>query len=191
MWKEVAMLIKLFISFLKIGLFSFGGGYAALPIIQEEVVDLNNWLSLSEFNDLITISQMTPGPIAINSATFVGTRLAGLPGALAATLGCVLPSAIIVGTISYFYKKYKNLDAMTNVLYFLRPAIVSMILIAGIQILRTAFFAGDTIAFANFDYLMVGIFALSLLAMFKLKTDPIKIMLASGGVYLLISSFIL
>lgn len=181
------MLIKLFISFLKIGLFSFGGGYAALPIIQEEVVDLNNWLSLSEFNDLITISQMTPGPIAINSATFVGNRLAGFPGALAATLGCVLPSAIIVGTISYFYKKYKNLDAMTNVLYFLRPAIVSMILIAGVQILRTAFFDTNAISLANLDYLMVTIFAVSLFVMFKFKTDPIKIMLASGAVYLIIS----
>ncbi|WP_416334677.1 chromate transporter [Anaerococcus sp. DFU013_CI05] len=181
------MLIKLFISFLKIGLFSFGGGYAALPIIQEEVVDLNNWLTLSEFNDLITISQMTPGPIAINSATFVGTRLAGFPGALAATLGCVLPSAIIVGSISYFYKKYKNLDAMTNILYFLRPAIVSMILIAGVQILRTAFFDTNTIAISNIDYLMVIIFGAALFAMFKFKTDPIKIMLASGAVYLLIS----
>lgn len=181
------MLIKLFLSFLKIGLFSFGGGYAALPIIQEEVVDLNNWLSLSEFNDLITISQMTPGPIAINSATFVGNRLAGFPGALAATLGCVLPSAIIVGTISYFYKKYKNLDAMTNVLYFLRPAIVSMILIAGVQILRTAFFDTNAISLANLDYLMVTIFAISLFVMFKLKIDPIKIMLASGAVYLIIS----
>lgn len=181
------MLVKLFISFLKIGLFSFGGGYAALPIIQEEVVDLNNWLSLSEFNDLITISQMTPGPIAINSATFVGNSLAGFPGALAATLGCVLPSAIIVGTISYFYKKYKNLDAMTNILYFLRPAIVSMILIAGVQILRTAFFDTNAISLANLDYLMVTIFAISLFVMFKLKTDPIKIMLASGAVYLIIS----
>ncbi|MFO3665551.1 chromate transporter [Anaerococcus sp. ENR0831] len=181
------MLIKLFISFLKIGLFSFGGGYAALPIIQEEVVDLNNWLTLSEFNDLITISQMTPGPIAINSATFVGTRLAGFPGALAATLGCVLPSAIIVGTISYFYKKYKNLDAMTNILYFLRPAIVSMILIAGVQILRTAFFDTNAISISNLDYLMLVIFVAALFAMYKFKTDPIKIMLASGAVYLLIS----
>lgn len=181
------MLIKLFISFLKIGLFSFGGGYAALPIIQEEVVDLNNWLTLSEFNDLITISQMTPGPIAINSATFVGTRLAGFPGALAATLGCVLPSAIIVGTISYFYKKYKNLDAMTNILYFLRPAIVSMILIAGVQIIRTAFFDTNAIAISNLDYLMLVIFVAALFAMYKFKTDPIKIMLASGAVYLLIS----
>ena len=181
------MLIKLFLSFLKIGLFSFGGGYAALPLIQEQVVDINQWLSLNEFNDLITISQMTPGPIAINSATFVGTRIAGFPGAMATTFGCVLPSALIVGTISYFYKKYSDLDAISNVLYFLRPAIVSMILMAGISILRTAFFNTNTIAFNNLDWLMFIIFGLSLFAMFKLKTDPIKIMLASGIIYLLIS----
>ncbi len=181
------MLIKLFLSFLKIGLFSFGGGYAALPLIQEQVVDINQWLSLNEFNDLITISQMTPGPIAINSATFVGTRIAGFPGAMAATFGCVLPSALIVGTISYVYKKYSDLDAISNVLYFLRPAIVSMILMAGISILRTAFFNTNTIAFNNLDWLMFIIFGLSLFAMFKLKTDPIKIMLASGIIYLLIS----
>ena len=181
------MLIKLFLSFLKIGLFSLGGGYAALPLIQEQVVDINQWLSLNEFNDLITISQMTPGPIAINSATFVGTRIAGFPGAMAATFGCVLPSALIVGTISYFYKKYSDLDAISNVLYFLRPAIVSMILMAGISILRTAFFNTNTISFNNLDWLMFIIFGLSLFAMFKLKTDPIKIMLASGIIYLLIS----
>lgn len=178
------MLINLFISFLKIGLFSFGGGYAALPLIQEEVVNLHHWLSLSEFNDLITISQMTPGPIAINSATFVGTRIAGFPGALAATFGCVLPSSIIVGGISYFYNKYKDLDAMTNILNFLRPAIVSMILIAGISILQTAFFDVKAISLANMDWIMLAIFIISLLTMFKSKIDPIKIMLCCGLLYL-------
>lgn len=181
------MLVKLFISFLKIGLFSFGGGYAALPLIQEEVVELNNWLSLNEFNDLITISQMTPGPIAINSATFVGTRIAGFPGALAATIGCVLPSAIIVGTISYFYKKYSNLEVMTNVLWFLRPAIVSMIAMAGLGILSTALFAGEAISFASLDWLMLVVFIGSLVIMFKSKIDPIKIMLLSGLIYLGVS----
>ena len=76
--------LQLFLSFLQIGAFSFGGGYAAMPLIQNQVVQLHPWLSQSEFTDLITISQMTPGPIAINSATFVGTRIAGMPGALAA-----------------------------------------------------------------------------------------------------------
>ena len=88
--------IQLFFSFLQVGLFSFGGGYAAMPLIQGQVVTMHQWLSMSEFTDLITISQMTPGPIAVNSATFVGIKVAGLPGAIAATAGCILPSCILV-----------------------------------------------------------------------------------------------
>ena len=180
------MLIKLFISFLKIGLFSFGGGYAALPLIQQEVVVENGWLAVGEFNDLITISQMTPGPIALNSATFVGQRVAGFPGSLAATMGCILPSAIIVGSLSYFYKKYKDLDTMTEVLKFLRPAIVVMILIAGLDILQTALFEVNPIAFENLDVKMLGLFLGAFIIMQKKDYDPIKVMVASGAVYLLL-----
>ena len=93
--------IQLFLSFLQIGAFSFGGGYAAMPLIQSQIVNLHHWLDFKEFTDLITISQMTPGPIAINSATFVGTKIAGIPGAIAATLGCILPSCILVTIIAY------------------------------------------------------------------------------------------
>ncbi|KGF03603.1 chromate transporter, partial [Anaerococcus lactolyticus] len=152
------MLIKLFISFFKIGLFSFGGGYAALALIQQEVVVENSWLAVGEFNDLITISQMTPGPIALNSATFVGQRVAGFPGSLAATIGCILPSAIIVGALSYFYKKYKDIDIMADVLKFLRPAIVVMILIAGLDILKTSLFDINPVAFENLNVKMLGLF---------------------------------
>ena len=180
------MLIKLFISFLKIGLFSFGGGYAALPLIQQEVVTENGWLAVGEFNDLITISQMTPGPIALNSATFVGQRVAGFPGSLAATMGCILPSAIIVGALSYFYKKYKDLDTMTEVLKFLRPAIVVMILIAGLDILQTALFDINQVTFENLDIKMLGLFILAFIIMQKKDYDPIKVMLASGATYLLL-----
>ena len=180
------MLIKLFISFLKIGLFSFGGGYAALPLIQQEVVTQNGWLGVSEFNDLITISQMTPGPIALNSATFVGQRVAGFPGSLAATIGCILPSAIIVGALSYFYKKYKDLDLMTEVLKFLRPAIVVMILIAGLDILKTALFDVKAIAIANLDFKMLGLFIGAFIIMHKKDYDPIKVMVASGCLYLIL-----
>ena len=95
--------LELFLSFLQIGLFSFGGGYAAMPLIQGQVVNGHHWLSMTEFTDLITISQMTPGPIAVNSATFVGIRIAGIPGALVATLGCILPSCLIVTLIASFY----------------------------------------------------------------------------------------
>lgn len=92
---------ELFLSFLQVGLFSFGGGYAAMPLIRGQVVTVHHWLSMSEFTDLITISQMTPGPIAVNSATFVGTKIAGTLGALVATFGCILPSCIIVKRISW------------------------------------------------------------------------------------------
>lgn len=180
------MLIKLFISFLKIGLFSFGGGYAALALIQQEVVVDNGWLAIGEFNDLITISQMTPGPIALNSATFVGQRVAGFPGSLAATMGCILPSAIIVGALSYFYKKYKDLDAITEVLKFLRPAIVVMILIAGLDILKTALFDINPVALENLDIKMLALFLAAFIIMQKKDCDPIKVMLASGAVYLVL-----
>ncbi|WP_306483685.1 chromate transporter [Anaerococcus sp.] len=181
------MLLDLYLAFFKVGLFSFGGGYAALPLIQQEVVGANSWLSISEFNDLITISQMTPGPIAVNSATFVGVRVGGILGGLVATLGCVTPSAIIVGILAYFYKKYKDLDSISNVLYFLRPAIISMILIAGVDILMTALFDTRAIALVNLDYKMLSLFAFILILMVKKDIDPIKLMLASGAIYLLVS----
>ena len=106
-------LLTLFFSFLQIGAFSFGGGYAALPLIQHQVVDLYHWLTMNELTDLITISQMTPGPIAINAATFVGLKIDSFYGAIVATLGCILPSCIIVSLIAYIkisanvnYSKY-------------------------------------------------------------------------------------
>ncbi|MBZ2386952.1 chromate transporter [Anaerococcus murdochii] len=181
------MLIKLFISFFKIGLFSFGGGYAALALIQQEVVVENGWLAVGEFNDLITISQMTPGPIALNSATFVGQRVAGFPGSLAATIGCIIPSAIIVGALSYFYKKYKDLDLITDILKFLRPAIVIMILIAGLDILKTALFDVNAISIDNLNFIMLCLFIFSLLIMLNKKVDPIKIMILNGFIYLFVN----
>ena len=108
--------LQLFFSFLQIGLFSFGGGYAAVPLIQEQIVNIHGWLDMDQFTDLITISQMTPGPIAINSATFVGIRIGGIPGALVATLGCILPSCIIVTLLAKLYLKYQKLDVLQSVL---------------------------------------------------------------------------
>lgn len=94
------ILLKLFWSFFQIGMFSIGGGMAAMPLIQNQVVNLHHWLTLTEFTDLITIAEMTPGPIAINSATFVGIRIAGIPGAIVATIGCIFPSCVIVSLLT-------------------------------------------------------------------------------------------
>lgn len=95
--------LELFWSFFQIGLFSIGGGYAAMPLIQNQVVDIHPWLTMTQFADIMTIAEMTPGPIAINSATFVGIQVAGLPGAVIATVGCVFPSCVIVMTLAYIY----------------------------------------------------------------------------------------
>lgn len=101
--------LQLFLSFLQIGAFSFGGGYAAMPLIQEQVVTVHGWLTLADFTDLVTISQMTPGPIAINAATFTGNQIAGIPGALAATVGVILPSCVFVTLLAYLYVRYRGL----------------------------------------------------------------------------------
>ena len=119
--------LQLFLSFLQIGLFSFGGGYAAMPLIQDQVVTAHGWLSMPEFTDLITISQMTPGPIAINSATFVGMKIAGVPGAIAATVGCVFPSCVIVTLLARLYLKYRDMSLLQGILGSLRPAVVAMV----------------------------------------------------------------
>ena len=97
------ILLKLFISFIQVGLFSVGGGYAAIPLIQNQIVNVRALMSMAEFTDLITIAEMTPGPISINSATFVGTRLAGPLGALICTLGCIIPSFFICLLLAHFY----------------------------------------------------------------------------------------
>lgn len=93
--------LELFWSFFQIGLFSIGGGYAAMPLIQDQVVDIHPWLTMTGFADIMAIAEMTPGPIALNAATFVGIQVAGLPGALIATIGCIFPSCVIVMTLAY------------------------------------------------------------------------------------------
>lgn len=174
--------LELFWSFFQVGLFSIGGGYAAMPLIQAQVVDQHGWLSLSEFIDVITISQMTPGPIGINSATFVGIKIAGIGGALVATLGCVLPSCIIVLTLAHFYFKYQNLTAVRGVLNGLRPAVVAMIASAGLSILLNASFAGGTLPSSLADVSWIGIclFLAAFIVLRKWKPNPIWVMLGCG-----------
>ena len=159
----------------------FGGGYAAMPLIQGQVVTTHGWLTMSEFTDLITISQITPGPIAVNSATFVGLKIAGIPGAVVATVGCILPSCIIVTILARLYLKYRNLDLLQGVLKSLRPAVVAMIASAGILILKNAFWgSGGTISLTGTEWSMVAIFGICVLLLRKTKLNPIWVMVLAG-----------
>ena len=119
--------LQLFWSFLQIGLFSFGGGYAAIPLIQGQIVDRHGWLSMPEFTDLVTISQMTPGPIAINSATFVGYRVCGFWGALCGTLGVVLPSFLIIAGISYVLQAFESNRIVQYAFAGIRAGVLALI----------------------------------------------------------------
>ena len=135
---------QLFWSFIQVGLFSIGGGYAAIPLIQNQVVEIHPWLTMNEFTDLITIAEMTPGPIAVNSATFVGIRIAGLSGAVIATIGCILPSCFIVSFLAFIYYHYKGVAVLQSVLESLRPAVVALIASAGLSVLAQVTFQGKT-----------------------------------------------
>jgi chromate transporter len=183
--------LQLFWSFFQVGLFSFGGGYAALPLIQEQVLEVHPWLSSTEFIDILTISQMTPGPIAINTSTFVGTKVAGFPGAIVATLGCITPSAIIVLTLATLYYKYKGINMVQGVIKGLRPAVVALIASAGLSILLTAFFNKDSfpVQFVDLSWISVGIFIFSLFILRKFKLNPIYIMLSAGVIGILLHLF--
>ncbi|NLM13588.1 MAG: chromate transporter [Epulopiscium sp.] len=176
------ILLKLFWSFFQIGMFSIGGGMAAMPLIQNQVVNLNHWLTLIEFTDLITIAEMTPGPIAINAATFVGIRISGIPGAIAATIGCIFPPCIIVSLVACIYFRFKELTVVQGVLSGLRPAIVALIASAGLSVFMLAIWGEDGFSTnpQTINLVSASIFALAIFILRKWKPNPIYVMLGSG-----------
>ncbi len=183
----MTQLLQLFFAFLQVGAFSFGGGYAAMPLIQAQVIEKYGWLTNSDFADLVTIAEMTPGPIAVNSATFVGNQIAGIPGALVATLGVILPSCIVVTLLAYLYTKYRDLPVLQDALAALRPAVVAMIFSAGLIILIPTIFKSGSFNIDPADF-RVGLFVLFAVALFllrKFKTNPILVMVGCGVVQLI------
>ncbi len=134
-------LLTLYVTFLKIGAFAFGGGYAVLPLITQYVVDQQGWLSAKELTDLVSLSQMTPGPIAINSATFIGTKVAGIPGAIVATLGNVTPQFILMMLLGYvLFTKEQEMPWLTKLLKGLKPAVVGLVAIATLDMIEASLF---------------------------------------------------
>ncbi|GMG95519.1 chromate transporter [Tepidimicrobium xylanilyticum] len=164
------LLIKLFISFFKIGLFSFGGGYAMLPLIKEEVIETRGWLTNAEFIDIVAISEMTPGPIAINSATFLGYRVSGFLGSVVATLAVVLPSFIIMSLIFHFVSRFKDSPYSDWFFTGIRPIVLGLIASAAVSVALDAFIDIKSI------FIALGIFYL---VAFK-KLNPIIAIVLAG-----------
>lgn len=151
-------LLKMFVVFFKIGAFTFGGGYAMLPLIRREVVDRENWVKEHEFIDIIAVAQSLPGPVAVNSAVFIGYKLRGLIGAVATTLGVVLPSFIIILIIVMSFTAIKNSPIIEQVFMGIRPAVVSLILIAAVQLLRSLKKTYFNIALIAFSFIAITFF---------------------------------
>ena len=183
--------LQLLWSFFQIGLFRIGGGYAAMPLIQHQVVDLHPWLTMTQFADIMAIAEMTPGPIAINSATFVGIQVAGIPGALIATFGCVLPSCAIVMLLGYIYYRYKGLSMVQGVLAGLRPAVIAMIASAGLSLLILALYGSREITGSiwNINLISLLIFGVGIFLLRHFKASPISIMLGAGAAGILLYHF--
>jgi chromate transporter len=175
------MLWELFLVFLLIGSVSFGGGYSMIPVLEREVVINHGWLTLPQFTDAIAVAGMSPGPMATNAAIFIGYQLAGIPGAVVAAIGTVLPALLLILIVSVFFYKIQKLDFVKNGFYALRPIVTGLIFYAAFT-----FAAGNGLlptTWGGFDWENVGlvaIFAGSLIALLRYKVHPIAVILISG-----------
>lgn len=178
----------LFLTFFKIGLFTFGGGYAMIPLIQEEVLT-HSWLTLTELIDFIAISESTPGPFAINIATFIGLKTTNILGSITSTLGVILPSFIIIIIIAKTLNKYKNNKLIKSILKGLKPCVVGLILATTITTFKNVFIQNNALfsLITNITfYKSIIIFIVSTILIFK-KVHPIKIILTSSVIGILIN----
>lgn len=182
------LLLELFYTFLKIGLFSFGGGYGMLSVIQGEVVTRHAWLTASEFTDIVAISQMTPGPIGINSATYVGytamlnatgNEALAVIGSLTASFAVMLPSIVLMLIVSRFFMKYNKNRNVEAVFKALRPAVVGLIASAALLLMTEENFGSPAETPLQFG-VSVALFVAAFVAMKFFKVSPILILLLAG-----------
>ena len=184
--------LELFYEFFKIGLFTFGGGYAMIPLVKETAVD-NGWLLLEEFNAMIGVCESTPGPVAINMATFIGSTQGGILGSICATFGVVLPSFLIILLISSVLKRFSENKIFKNFIKGVKPVVTALILSTGIILLAECIgFNVDEIQF-DFNIVTTCVFALILILyivftkVFKKKISSILIIIISAGLGIVFS----
>ena len=170
MIKMNASLTKLFPTFSKIGLFTIGGGYAMIPLIERDVVERNGWVKKEEFLDLLAVAQSSPGVFAVNIAIFIGYKLRGVRGAVAASLGSVLPSVVCILLIALFFQSFRHYRIVENIFWGLRPAVVALIAAPVFSVARSAKITRTTVWIPILSALLIVAFGVS----------PIYIILAAG-----------
>lgn len=164
------MFLELYLAFCKIGLFSIGGGYVMLPLIQKEVIERHGWLTIHEFVDLLAVAEMTPGPVAINAATFIGFRTGGLLGAALATAGVVTPSVIIMLLAAAFLRRFYEHRLVRAAFQGLRPAVIALVISAAVFVARAALT----------DFVSVAISCLALLLLLFTRLHPVIVLFSAA-----------
>ncbi len=170
------ILLKIFLTFLKIGAFSFGGGYVMIPFIQKEIVETQQWIEAGEFIDVIGISQVTPGPIATNASTYVGYKVAGVLGAIAGTLGVIMAAFILALIVSRRFEKVKHLPQVKLMFKGLRPAVLGLIFSAAISVGLTTVTTFKELGIATFAFVSIV----------KFKIHPIVTIFIAGCIGLVL-----
>lgn len=172
-----SILLELFIKFFKVGLVGFGGGWAILPIIEREMVYNSKWLSAIEFNDLVAIAGSTPGPVAVNAATYIGFKIAGVLGAIAATMGVITPPFLIILLISLALRKYIATEVVRYLLIGLKGAVLGLLLTALYSVLR-----GSMMTFHTFlpRVVLLSITVFVLITVFAFKWHPMLSLVVAG-----------
>ena len=179
------ILLRLFFAFFNIGLFSFGGGNAMLPLIYQSIQEFSQ-LDGSDFSDMVALSQVTPGPVAVNAATYIGLEAAGLPGAVAATIGVCAPCFIIMLIVIRLLDKYRDSTVVEGAFAGIRPVTVGLLLAAAIFLMNDVLVKGPVVSAAMADpgyynLIPMGIFAVSILLISLLKMKPLHVMLLMGA----------
>lgn len=175
------MLIKMFLIFFKIGAFTIGGGYAMIPIIQDEIVKKNKWMTEEEFIDALAVAQGSPGPIAVNTSIYVGYELQGFKGAVIATLGTVLPSFLIILVVASFFDKIKDNQVVDRVFKGVRPVVVALITSAVYKLMSTTGINVKSVSLALLTSLLIVVF----------KISPVYLILVAGIGYIILKKTVL
>ena len=178
---DLALLLRIFMAFVRVGAIAFGGAYAAIPIVEQEVVTNASFMSYPEFVDLLALDEITPGPILINSATFVGMKLAGIPGAVAATLGCVVVPCIVAISLLFLFRRYKETALVQSVVLTLKCMALALIASTMLKLGANALMPEGAAADVTHGAYAMAVMCAAFYLMHWKKLSPLSVMLGCGA----------
>lgn len=181
------MLFNIFLAFIKIGSLAFGGAYAAIPLVEKQVVEVLGWMSYDEFSNLLAIDEITPGPIIVNAASFIGMKMGNITGAIIATLASILPASIIATILIIIYNRYKKLSWLQSSIQSLKCMAIALISVTFINITINAIFIDTTISMNNINIISIIFIPIAFYFIHYKKLSPVLVMMGCGVVNVILS----